>query len=105
MKTFKRICIKNWEIIAQNGDRFRVERGKEYLTSKKLKYCSGCREDFYNGNNDMGIKECWHLKSAKLVLKKEVHIDQRPPWKQKPRRFLSCYKRPRHIYVGPNEEY
>ena len=31
----KRICIKNWEIIAQNGDRFKVERGKEYLTSNE----------------------------------------------------------------------
>ncbi len=33
MQTFNRICIKDWEIIADNGDTFKVERGKEYLTS------------------------------------------------------------------------
>ena len=34
MKTYKRICIEDWEITAQDGDHFKVERGKEYLTSK-----------------------------------------------------------------------
>jgi len=33
VKTFKRICIKDWEITAENGDYFKVERGKEYITS------------------------------------------------------------------------
>ena len=42
-------------------------------------YCVGCRDNFYNGNNDLGVKECWCLKDAKLVMKKEVHIDQAPP--------------------------
>lgn len=28
------------------------------------KYCSGCRDDFYNGE---GAKECWSLKTAKVV--------------------------------------
>ena len=35
--------------------------------SDKLKLCSGCRQNFYNGNNGMGIKECWSLKSARKV--------------------------------------
>ena len=42
-------------------------------------YCVGCRDNFYNGNNNLGVKECWCLKDAKLVMKKEVHIDQAPP--------------------------
>jgi len=34
---------------------------------KKLKYCIGCKDNFYNGNNQYGIKECWLLKNAKVV--------------------------------------
>lgn len=30
------------------------------------KHCSGCRNNFYNGNNDIGVSECWSLKKAKL---------------------------------------
>lgn len=30
-------------------------------------YCVGCGDNFYNGSNDMGIKECWNFKSAKVV--------------------------------------
>jgi hypothetical protein len=36
---------------------------------KDKKYCVGCRENFYNGNNPMGIKECWCYKSARVVSK------------------------------------
>ena len=35
MKTYKRICVKTWNIEAQNGDYFKVERGKEYTTSEE----------------------------------------------------------------------
>jgi len=30
------------------------------------KHCVGCRNNFYNGNNDIGVSECWSLKNAKL---------------------------------------
>ena len=33
MRTFKRICIKDYELEAQNGDRLELERGHEYITS------------------------------------------------------------------------
>ncbi|MHA1523226.1 MAG: hypothetical protein ACTSY1_02325 [Alphaproteobacteria bacterium] len=36
MQTYNRICIKDWEITAKNGDHFKVERGQEYLTSPAL---------------------------------------------------------------------
>ena len=39
------------------------------------KHCAGCRQNFYNGNNDMGIKECWMLKTAKVVTRYEIHMD------------------------------
>lgn len=33
MKTYQRICIKDYAVTAQNGDRFEIKRGKEYTTS------------------------------------------------------------------------
>lgn len=35
VKTYKRVCVKTWNIEAQNGDYFEVERGKEYTTSEE----------------------------------------------------------------------
>ena len=65
----------------------------------KLVHCIGCENDFYNGNNPMGIKECWHLKKAKIVWRKEVPYDQEPPWNQKAHRYLECYQSRHCIYV------
>lgn len=28
--------------------------------------CIGCYNNFYNSNNNLGIKECWLLKTAKI---------------------------------------
>lgn len=33
---------------------------------EKQKYCKGCDSDFYNGKNQLGIQQCWHLKDAKV---------------------------------------
>jgi hypothetical protein len=65
------------------------------------KHCVGCRENFYNGNNSLGIQECWMLKSAKLILRKAVHRDQRAPWNQTATEKPSCYRSQDYIYVGP----
>lgn len=63
-------------------------------------YCTGCNDDFYNGNNQYGIKECWHKKSAKVVWRKEVPIDLRPPYNHiHKRRFYSCYRRRGFAYL------
>jgi hypothetical protein len=35
--------------------------------AEKLRHCGGCRDDFYNGNNPLGVQRCWGLKTAKLV--------------------------------------
>lgn len=72
---------------------------------KKLQYCQGCKDNFYNGNNPYGIKECWCLQGARVVWRKEVHVDQRPPWKQGAIRVLECYKRPRYVYINADREY
>ena len=33
----------------------------------KLRMCVGCCENFYNGQNPYGVKECWSLRRAKVV--------------------------------------
>jgi hypothetical protein len=36
-------------------------------TADKLKLCSGCRDDFYNDKNPLGVKRCWSFRSARVV--------------------------------------
>lgn len=71
----------------------------------KLKLCSGCHCDFYNGNNPMGIKECWSLENAKVVMKKQVSMSQVPPWKQPAIKVLDCFRRDGYVMVGATQEY
>ena len=33
MKTFKRVCLEDWTLQAENGDTLDLKRGKEYITS------------------------------------------------------------------------
>jgi len=69
-----------------------------------LQRCDGCYDDFYNDKNPYGVKRCWSFTSAQIVLKKEVHIDQRPPWRQKAQPFPDCYRKQRYVYVAPDQE-
>ena len=100
--------MMNWEMVAgcvmyapSNKRSFRSNGGPMNKT-ERLKYCIGCGDNFYNDNNSLDIKECWSLKDAKMVSKKEVHIDQVPPWTQKPIRLLSCFHRDGFWYVEPD---
>lgn len=70
---------------------------------EKKRHCKGCRNDFYNGDNPYGIQDCWSLEGAELVYKKEVHINQRPPWNQNAIQVLDCYRKPQHVYVDPDK--
>ncbi len=72
--------------------------------NQKPRYCGGCHDNFYNGNNNLGVERCWNLNSAKVVWRKEVPLDQRPPWKQKAKRVLDCYHRSGYVYVEANRE-
>jgi len=36
MNVLTRICIKDWDVTAANGDHFEVKRGNEYTTSVDL---------------------------------------------------------------------
>lgn len=64
--------------------------------------CDGCRDDFYNGNNDLGVKRCWGLDSAVFVKRIPIHVDQRPPYHRQPERMPDCYKRARYVMVSPD---
>jgi hypothetical protein len=66
-----------------------------------VKHCSGCRNNFYNGNNDMGIKECWSLKSAKLTKRLLIPVDMPPPYTFPPRTVPDCYHVDRYVTVKP----
>ena len=74
---------------------------KGIAKADKLKLCSGCRNNFYNGNNTLGIKECWFFEKANIVLKKRVHMDQSPPWNQAPVTVLDCYRESGYVYFDP----
>lgn len=64
--------------------------------------CSGC----YNNDYNYGLgsaKKCWYFDTAKLIMRKEVYIDQVPPWNQKAKKLPSCYRRQRYVYVQPDQ--
>ncbi len=64
------------------------------------KHCSGCTNDFYNGHNDLGVKQCWSLPNAELVPRLLIHINQSPPYKgMKTEQVPQCYKRPHFVTV------
>jgi len=56
--------------------------------------CSGCEQNFYNGNNPLGVKECWSFDSAKIIKVKPIGIWQPPPYdKVKAIKKPNCYQR------------
>jgi hypothetical protein len=68
------------------------------------KYCSGCYNDFYNDKNDIGVKQCWNLKTAKLVDRLLIHIDQAPPYRNlKPHTVPNCYTKQRFYVAKPED--
>ncbi len=68
---------------------------------KRREFCGGCRNDFYNGNNDLGVKECWSLKTARISRVAFVHLDSVPPWHAPIVRTLHCHQRERYVRINP----
>ena len=69
------------------------------------KHCAGCRNNFYNGNNLHGVKECWSLKDAKREWRIPVGMQEAPPYKNKKKvKVPTCFHGDgpyRTIYVKP----
>ena len=58
---------------------------------KSKSLCNGCRNDFYNGHNGIGVKECWSFKDAKVCKRTFVGTWQPPPYTWNPRDTLTCW--------------
>ena len=69
--------------------------------------CAGCRNNFYNGNNDLGVKECWSFKSAEVVTRFRLHRDTpmniRSAYEK--RTTLSCYRQPGYVHLDQIPDY
>lgn len=60
---------------------------------KSISLCAGCRNNFYNGNNDYGVKQCWSFKDAEVVKVLAVGLHQEPPYYNDNIRYcLNCYQ-------------
>jgi hypothetical protein len=68
---------------------------------KSKDMCSGCENNFYNGKNNLGIKECWSYKSVRIVKRKLVHYNQVPLWTQEPIKTLSCKRIKGYVLIDP----
>lgn len=56
------------------------------------KYCSGCRNNFYNGNNPHGVTECWSRSTGKVVWRIRIGNFESPPYLNKKRfRAADCW--------------
>lgn len=70
--------------------------------SKSISLCAGCRDNFYNGLNPMGVKQCWSFPTATVEKRFMIPVDLRPPYNPKSARWvLSCYHPERVCNVKP----
>lgn len=68
---------------------------------KTKELCSGCYNDDYNYGLG-GSKECWSFKSAKVIKRITIHINQSPPYnKDHAEDKMSCYNKPQYVFVEP----
>lgn len=66
------------------------------------RYCTGCRDDFYNDKNDLNVQECWLLADAKRERRLLIPINMPPPYTHiKPELLPTCYNRPGYATVKP----
>lgn len=72
------------------------------MPEKSISMCQGCRDDFYNGKNPYGIKQCWSFASATVEPRIVIGVWQRPPYNKKSARpCLSCFKPEGQVAVKP----
>lgn len=67
-----------------------------------VKHCEGCEDDFYNGKNPYGVKECWLLSGAKLITRYQIGLNDSMG---KQRNFHKvtcpqCYRQKGSIFVS-----
>jgi len=76
------------------------------MTIRKTQ-CAGCRNNFYNGNNNLSVKECWSFKGAKIVSRIPVGHWENPPYLNKQKvQVPDCYHGEgsnRTHYISPEQ--
>lgn len=56
--------IRKGSRIHGSGKVTRTWNHPEEYTAPDKSMCRGCEDNFYNGNNPLGVKECWAFKKA-----------------------------------------
>ena len=76
------------------------------MPKKTKAACSGCRNNLYNGNNDLGTRECWSFNGARFVKRISIGHWEEPPYLGKETKFvLNCWHgegNQRVHWVDPN---
>jgi hypothetical protein len=68
--------------------------------TKTRSLCSGCRNDFYNGKNPLGVKECWSFTDAKVVKRLGVGVWENPPYRTKNDQWvMSCFSQKGTVFI------
>jgi hypothetical protein len=72
------------------------------MTNKAtVKDCHGCRDDFYNGHNNLGVTRCWNLASAMMESKLDIPVDLPPPYTHiNPTSKPTCYKAKGYVRIA-----
>lgn len=72
-----------------------------------LDCCRGCEQDFYNGNNPLGVKRCWSFDDAQIVTRFKLSVDcpmgQRSGYVKM--EVPSCYQQKRYIFMKAIPDY
>lgn len=63
--------------------------------------CEGCRNNFYNGNNDLGVKECWSFKTATVCtrFRLSIHTPMNIREAYKKRKTLNCFSEKGFVHL------
>lgn len=79
------------------------------MSSKRVtkRDCAGCEQNFYNGNNPMGITECWSLKSAefKTRFRLSVHTPMGNRAGYNKERRPNCYQQKGYVFLDQIPNY
>lgn len=68
--------------------------------------CIGCTENFYNGNNPYGVKECWLFKDAKVITRYAIGVnDPTIKGNVQPVRKPLCYRSKGTVYLSTMPEH
>lgn len=70
---------------------------------KRKSMCLDCTDNFYNGLNPQGIKECWNYKDAKIIKRKQIHIYDSPPWNHEAQYHMSCKRVKDHVFIDKDQ--